>query len=113
MGGSPIDAVLRRIGRHADGWFPQIPPDDDAREALDTLYSYAESAGRSRNEIGIEARFEGGRLSLEEAPGFIKAWAALGATHIGFNTMGAGFADHAAHLDAIRRFKQIADETAA
>lgn len=107
VGGSPIEPVLRRIGRHADGWFPQIPPDDAAQAALDVIYQNAELAGRPRQAIGIEARVEAARMKLEDYATFIEAWKALGATHMTISTMGAGYKTPKEHLDAITRFKEI------
>jgi hypothetical protein len=36
----------------------------------------------------------------------IAEWAAVGATHVGFNTMGAGFQSPQEHLDALRQFAE-------
>jgi hypothetical protein len=36
-------------------------------------------------------------------------WRELGATHLGVNTMGAGFTSVAEHLDAVRAFKTMID----
>ena len=35
-----------------------------------------------------------------------EGWKALGATHLGVNTMNAGLASPQAHIEAIRRFKE-------
>jgi hypothetical protein len=43
---------------------------------------------------------------IEECLKEISAWKNLGATHLSINTMKAGFATPAAHIEAIRRFQQ-------
>jgi probable F420-dependent oxidoreductase len=103
MGGS-ADVVLKRIGEMADGWFPQTRPDDEAHRMIEQIRTYAQEAGRDPNSIGIEAR-----LNLRDGnPGAwrqqIEAWEALGATHIGINTMGMGLASPQEHIEVIERF---------
>jgi hypothetical protein len=36
----------------------------------------------------------------------IEAWKEVGATHLSVNTMNAGFNNPAAHIDAIRNFRE-------
>ena len=52
MGGG-ADAVLQRIARIADGWFPQFRPDARATETLETLRKYIAEAGRRPEDVGI------------------------------------------------------------
>lgn len=110
-GGHP--AVIRRIARHADGWFPQMPL-DQAPPMLDELWQQVEAAGRKREDVGIEARAEAGRM---QSPGdyeaFIEGWQGLGATHMGISTMGAGYTSPAEHLAELQRFKEIVTPYAA
>jgi hypothetical protein len=37
----------------------------------------------------------------------VAAWQELGATHLGVNTMNAGLPSPQAHIEAIRRFKEV------
>jgi len=104
IGGS-VEATLERVARLGDGWFPQMPPNDQARKMIDLLRTHVEAAGRSMNEIGIEAR-----LSISQTPEdgwkrFAEDWRNLGATHLTINTMGNGFTSVQQHLDALRRAK--------
>ena len=39
----------------------------------------------------------------------VEAWRALGASHLAVDTMRAGFTTPAAHIEAIRSFKQVLD----
>ncbi len=104
--GGTDDRVLRRLARLGDGWFPQHPPDDKCRAAIDMIRRCAQDAGRDPKAIGIE-----GRIAVDQGPGegwlkLIRAWKELGATHVTFNTMKAGLTTPATHIDAIRRFKE-------
>jgi probable F420-dependent oxidoreductase len=105
LGGSQ-DATLRRIAALGDGWFPQMPPDDTARDMIERLRTYAREAGRDPSSIGIEARVSIRTTTPDEWIRQVEAWRALGATHLAVNTMGAGLQSPSEHIDAIRRFKE-------
>ena len=105
LGGS-ADALLRRVARMGDGWFPQGRPDDHMREALERLRSYIREAGRDPLAVGIEARMSARDGNLDEWVRQTVGWQALGATHISINTMGADFKSLDDHIDAIRRYKE-------
>ena len=106
MGGS-ADAVIKRVGEMGDGWFPQMRPDDEARRMIEQIRTYAQEAGRDPDSIGIEARLNlrGGDLDTWQQQ--IEGWQALGATHIGINTMGMGLASPQEHLRMIERFSEF------
>jgi probable F420-dependent oxidoreductase len=105
--GGMADAVLRRVARHADGWFPQFRPGTDtARTMMETLRGYAQDAGREMADIGIEGRFAFGAGNPDEWRQSMEEWRAIGATHVSVNTMGAGLASPRDHIDAIRRVKE-------
>src|SRR4051812_41650087 len=55
VGGSS-DAAYRRMGRLADGWFPQVRPGDDLDHALAVIADAARAAGRDPSTIGMEGR---------------------------------------------------------
>ena len=104
--GGRVEAVVERVGRLADGWFPQFPPDDTGRATIERMHGYARAAGRDPSAIGIE-----GRISLAESGPdawgrLAEAWRGLGATHLSVNTMRAGLATPDAHIDAIRQFRE-------
>jgi probable F420-dependent oxidoreductase len=103
--GGRAEAVVERVGRLADGWFPQFAPDDAGRETLERMRGYARAAGRDPAEIGIE-----GRISLQGTTPDIRAkeasaWRELGATHLSVNTMRAGLKTPAEHIAEIETFK--------
>lgn len=108
LGGS-ADATLRRTARLGDGWMPQLPPDDRARDMVERLRTYAREAGRDPAAIGIEAR-----LDLDQTHGdagawkrFAEGWRALGATHLTIETMGLGLPSPDAHVEMLRRVKDV------
>ncbi|HZQ36763.1 MAG TPA: LLM class F420-dependent oxidoreductase [Dehalococcoidia bacterium] len=103
MGGMS-EPVLKRIARTADGWFPQFQPGEEARAILDRLHGYIREAGRSIAAVGIEGRLSASQLPQERWSEAARAWRELGATHLSFNTMGAGFTSPQQHIDAVRRF---------
>jgi probable F420-dependent oxidoreductase len=106
FGGSD-DRALRRLGRLGDGWFPLLEPDDRCRAAIEKIHSSARSAGRDPNAIGVEGRIPIGQGSPETWLNRIEAWKKLGATHVTVNTMKAGLASVGAHIDAIKRFREV------
>jgi probable F420-dependent oxidoreductase len=100
IGGS-AEPVLRRVGRIGDGWLPQQQPNAESAAALQRLRGYAEEAGRSPDDIGVEARLSPAGEPREGWADFIAGWRDLGATHLGVNTMGLGYADVDQHLEAL------------
>jgi alkanesulfonate monooxygenase SsuD/methylene tetrahydromethanopterin reductase-like flavin-dependent oxidoreductase (luciferase family) len=96
---------VERVGRLADGWFPQFAPDEAGRATMERMYGYARAAGRDPAAIGVE-----GRISMADTTPDVWAqraedWGALGATHLSVNTMRAGFKTPEAHIAAIRQFR--------
>jgi probable F420-dependent oxidoreductase len=87
--GAETAPALRRAGRLADGWFPQIRPGPGLDEALALVREGAESVGRDPDSIGMEGRvgLSGGVAGAAEQVG---VWRSSGATHVAVNTMGAG-----------------------
>ncbi|MEX0806239.1 MAG: LLM class F420-dependent oxidoreductase [Candidatus Binatia bacterium] len=104
--GGGDDRVLRRLASVGDGWFPQLPPDEKCRAAIERIAGYAREVGRDPQAIGIEGRITINQESAETWHQQIRAWNELGATHLSVNTMKAGFTTSAAHIEAIRRFHE-------
>lgn len=84
---------------------------EDARGALEKLDEYLERAGRSRlragpsgtSDFGLEARIPFGAGNPDEWLKLVRGWQSVGASHISFNTMGAGLASAGEHVRAIQR----------
>ena len=103
---SPPDRVLRRVARLADGWFPQVGP-NDAPEVLARLANFAAAAGRDPAAIGMEPRINAADGDPEFWQSQAETWAALGTTHLSINTMRAGYQSPQEHINAIQQFREV------
>ena len=103
----PSDRVLRRVGRLADGWFPQFQWGDEGKAAIAKVHEAARQAGRDPAAIGLEPRvnFSDGNPEFWQEQATI--WRDAGATHFGVNTMRGGLAGPQQHIDAIRQFMEV------
>ena len=112
--GGMSDAVMRRLARLGDGWLPQFEgfgadgktPNEDGRALIAKVHDYIREAGRDPSAVDIEGRVKLGDRTPEACAAEVAAWSDLGATHVTLNTMGSGLSTPAAHIDAIRRFKE-------
>lgn len=111
MGGMH-ERVLHRIGRVADGWFPQLRDPAELAGPLDRIHAAARAAERKPEEIGVEARIAIGG-DVDEEVALAGAWERAGATHLSVNTMGRGLKTPADHIEAIEHFKECYDEAVA
>lgn len=100
--GGSADVTLRRTGRIGDGWMPQRPPDQVAREAIERIRQAAAEAGRDPDVIGIEPRLTLSAVPEQDRRAFVDDWRELGATHLCVNTMGMGLATLDDHIAALR-----------
>ena len=108
FGGGRSDGVLRRIARLGDGWFPQLQADEEGRERMERFKGLVEEAGRSQDDVGVDARVALSRGGIDGALRDSEAWQEMGATHVTFNTLRAGLGSPDEHIDALRRFKEAA-----
>jgi probable F420-dependent oxidoreductase len=88
-----------RVGRLADGWFPQMPPDSRLDDARRVIAAAAEEAGRDPATIAMEGRVSWG--GAERLIDHVGRWQAAGASHVSINTMGAGLGSVDGHLEAL------------
>jgi probable F420-dependent oxidoreductase len=98
--GASTEAALKRTGRLADGWFPQLPPGERFKEALGLVHESARAAGRDPAAIGVEGRV-GVSQGAEAAAKGISDWRLSGATHVSVNTMSFGATGVDAHIAAL------------
>ena len=99
--GGSSEPAYRRMGRLADGWFPQVPPGPKLDEARAIIEKSAVDAGRDPASLGMEGRplwAEGGVDRVVEEVG---AWQEAGATHVSISTMKAGLRSVDDHLAAL------------
>ena len=96
----PGDAVVRRIGRHAQGWFVLATPEEypGVRGRIDQA---ARDAGRSPDEIGTEAGVAVVGPREAEWRGRVANWHATGLTHLCLRTLGGGL-EVAQHVPKLR-----------
>jgi probable F420-dependent oxidoreductase len=98
--GAQSPVAYRRVGRIADGWFPQMSPGAELDEAKRIVAGAARAAGRDPGRIGME-----GRVTWRGDPGQLaerlQQWQDAGATHVSVSTMGAGLASVDDHLSAL------------
>jgi probable F420-dependent oxidoreductase len=100
-GRSPV--AYRRMGRLADGWFPQVEPGPDLDEARVIIAAAAAEAGREAAAIGMDARITQGAGGTDGLVRDAERWREAGATHLSVNTMGSGLPGLDAHLDALAK----------
>ncbi|HEY1572263.1 MAG TPA: LLM class F420-dependent oxidoreductase [Pseudonocardiaceae bacterium] len=99
--GAQSPRAYERVGRLADGWFPQIGPDDQFDAALATIHDAARAAGRDPASIQLEPRVSYHSGGLDDLVREVAEWRDRGATHLSVNTMGAGLGPVAGHLAAL------------
>ena len=99
--------MLSRIAKYGSGWMPNYRSPQDAQLPLQKLDRYLEQAGRTRSDIGIEARLHFGNGDPSEWDSTIASWQQHGATHLTLNTMGSGFTTASEHLQAIETFATV------
>jgi hypothetical protein len=106
--GGSSEAAYRRIGRLADGWFPQLRPGDDLDAALAVIAASAKAAGRDPAAIGMEGAVAW-RGSVSKLFEQAERWETIGATHLTITTMGAGLARVDDHLAVLAELADVLD----
>jgi probable F420-dependent oxidoreductase len=100
FGGQSGPAYVR-IGRLADGWFPQVPPGDRLAEARAVVDQAALEAGRDPAMIGMEGRVSWTDADADRLIDHVGRWRDAGASHVSVNTMSAGLGGVDGHLTAL------------
>ena len=95
--------AYRRVGRLADGWFPQVPPGPELDEARAIVAEAAATAGRDPASLGMEGRVQLADAGVDKLVDQVGRWRDAGATHLSINTMNAGLGPVDGHLDALAR----------
>jgi len=103
-GGTSLEPVIERVGRLAEGRFPQCARDAVGRAAIERMRGYARAAGRDPATIGIEGRLSLANSTPDAWAQQAEDWSALGSTHLSVNTMRAGLQTPDAHIAAIEKF---------
>lgn len=109
--GGMSDAVMRRAARLGDGWYPQLRPNaGDPRELLDRFRSYVREYGRNPDEVGLQTTAPIANTTPDDWAKRLEELRNLGITHVCVNTMNAGLAGPRDHIEAIRRYRELAGE---
>ncbi len=112
--GGNSDAVIRRIARIGDGWFPLARPGLDFEPMLQRLRDCIVAEGREPTEVGIEGFVNFQADDVDRSARQVTAWARAGATKVCLRTgptvlpeprEGIGLAHH---LNVMRRFADAA-----
>ncbi|SDK68488.1 probable F420-dependent oxidoreductase, Rv2161c family [Nonomuraea maritima] len=98
--GGQSPRAYERIGRLADGWFPQMEPGQELEEAKAMVGRAATEAGRDPSRLGMEGRIRwtSDQQALANAA---RRWEESGATHVSINTMNVGLKTLDDHLNAL------------
>ena len=105
--GAPLpEAALRRIGRLADGWSPNITPDERGKTVVGRVHGYARDAGRDPARLPLEGRIRIGGQTPEGWATQVNAWKALGASSVIGEARGGKLSFPDGHLDVLRRFRE-------
>ncbi len=100
--GGHAEVVLKRAAQLGDGWLPNYRTAEEAQPALAKIDRFLEKAGRDRSGFGLEARIRYADQNPTQWAQLLEGWRTAGASHISFNTMGAGLDTPAEHLEAMR-----------
>lgn len=98
---NPGDAVVERIGQHADGWFVLASPADypDLRARIDAA---ATAANRDPGNIGTEAGVAVVGEREAEWQSRVSNWHATGLTHLCLRTLGGALRGGDQHIARLR-----------
>ena len=105
--GAHSPAALRRVGRVADGWFPQFRPRGGLEDALEIIRAAAAEVGRDLSNFGFEGRLEYRVRDPEKIVAHAGRWREAGATHLSVLTLHAGLTTVDAHIGARREMAEI------
>jgi len=106
VGGSSV-AAYKRMGRLADGWFPQVRPGPDLDTALEVIADAARDAGRDPASIGMEGRAAWKADDPDQIARQTARWRDAGASHLTLDTMRAGLATVDDHIAALAAAAQL------
>jgi probable F420-dependent oxidoreductase len=104
--GAQSERAYQRVGRLADGWFPQVRPGPELDEARGVVGRAAIEAGRDPREIAMEGRVAW-RGSAEKLAEHTRSWHETGCTHLAVNTMGAGLRSVDEHLAVLELAAEV------
>jgi probable F420-dependent oxidoreductase len=99
--------ALRRVGRVADGWFPQFRPRGGLEEAMEVIREGATEAGRDLSGFQFEGRLDYSVRDPEKIVEHARRWREAGATHLSAITMHSGLTTVEAHIGALSELADL------
>jgi len=105
--GGQAEAVLDRVARLGQGWFPLGKPDERMGTKIERLREKTRAAGRDPAAVGIESWVAIGTKPEEEWAAQARAWRDLGATHLSVYTVGGNRSSPDGHIQALEQFKRV------
>jgi probable F420-dependent oxidoreductase len=102
LSGAPIDRVIDRVARLADGWMPLGVPSPALAQAADEIRRRAEVLGRDPSAIGVQAQLPLVGPAEGRTSELAARWSQVGATHVAVNTMNASIGGVDEHIRVIR-----------
>ena len=104
--GATADVGLRRAARIADGWQSELELGPPLEDNLARLRRYLEEERRDPSTFGFAGEVGCGKDNIDQALGEVRAWVALGATHVSVTTMSRGLTGPDEHLALLLEFKR-------
>ena len=102
--GGQSDPVIRRAARLGDGWMPLYNSAAEAASGLKMLDKCLSDAGRTRADIGLEARIPYGNGNSGLWREQIAGWQEAGATHASLVATNSGLQGSGEHIRALEKF---------
>jgi hypothetical protein len=84
---------------------PQLTPDAQGGDALETFRGYLREYGRDPEQFGIDCGIRMETGAIDAAAAKVEAWRELGATHVSVSTMGQGLTGPDAHIKRLEEFR--------
>lgn len=105
---APLEPVLQRIARLADGWMPQVQPVGPGLEVIRRFQQLVAEYGRTVSQVGIEGRYNAHASDRDTWADAVHGWRSIGASHMSINTMGDGLSGPDEHIERLRAFREAA-----
>ena len=106
QGPTPPDSVLKRVARLADGWCPNLSPNETGRSIVEKVHGFMKEIGRDPEALGLDGRLRTSGKQPEDWMDEAKAWKDLGASHLSIENRQGGLKTAGEHIEAMRRFKE-------
>ena len=106
QGPTPPDSVLKRVARLADGWCPNLSPNETGRSIVEKVHGFMKEMGRDPEALGLDGRLRTSGKQPQDWMDEAKAWKDLGASHLSIENRQGGLKTAGEHIEAMRRFKE-------